>query len=283
MVEQERGVGGDVGLARVARVVAVALEEPDHLVLGVEEVGAAVVLRDRPVEGAVVGDREGGLVAVRIAGRARRGARVQAVAAVLVVGLPRRVGRPDQHVRVRRVVADHERDLARAAVVVAYQPGDVDAGDRGGRDRPRRRHAPVATIDQTRRRVGQAGGLGLGQARRRADVGLLQARAVALVVAQPVDVDVVGRGGRLDLEADRPADVDAHRRGVALDGRVAGPADLPGARRRARLLVLACDGVRARGHTGGGERSEKQGGRRKGEGQPRRHLVDHGLGWSGEA
>ena len=48
----------DVALARVARVVAVALEEPDHLVLGVEQVRAAVVLRDGPVERAVVGDRE---------------------------------------------------------------------------------------------------------------------------------------------------------------------------------------------------------------------------------
>ena len=122
VVEQEPGVGGDVGLARVARVVAVALEEPDHLVLGVEQVRAAVVLRDRPVEGAVVGDRERGLVALRVARRARRGARVQAVAAVLVVGLPRRVGGPDEHVRVRRVVADDEGDLARAAVVVAYEP-----------------------------------------------------------------------------------------------------------------------------------------------------------------
>ena len=241
------GVGGDVGLAGVAGVVAVALDEPDQLVLGVVEVGAPAVLRDRAVKRPVVGHRERALVGSRVPRRARRRARVEAVAAVPVVRLPSRIGRPHQQLRRARVVAHNERDLARPAGVVAHQPSDVDARDRRRRNGPRRRHRPVAAVDQTRRGVRKARRLALRQRRAGHDAGGLQARAVALVVAEPVDVDVVRSSRRLDLEPDRAALVDAHRRRVALDRRVAGARHLPRARRASRLLVLARERVGARG------------------------------------
>ena len=99
--------------------------------------------------------------------------------------------------------------------------------------------------------VVEAGRLGLGQRRRRLDRRDL-ARAVAAVVAHPVDVEaVVGRVG-VDLEVDGLALVDADVGGEALDVRVAGAADVPLARRGARLGVLADDRVLDRRVAGGG-------------------------------
>ena len=103
-------------------------------------------------------------------------------------------------------------------------------------------------------RVVQAGGLILGQARRRLDRGDL-AGAVAPVVAHPVDVEaVVGRVG-VHLEVDGLAVVDADVGGEPLDVRVARSVDVPFARRVPGLGVLADDRVLdrrvARGRHGG--------------------------------
>ena len=85
--------------------------------------------------------------------------------------------------------------------VVAHQVRDVHARDRGRRHRPRRRHPPVPAVDQTGRlRVGQARGLGLRQRRRRPQPRRHLPGTVALVVAQPKDVEVVVRRRRVDLE-----------------------------------------------------------------------------------
>jgi hypothetical protein len=91
--------------------------------------------------------------------------------------------------------------------------------------------------------------------------------AVAAVVAEAQDVEVVGAGGRLDLEVDRVALVDAHLRREALQRLVAVLVDLPLARRRAGLGVLAGDlighgrraGVRVRDGGAHGEHGEDDG------------------------
>ncbi len=205
--------------------------------------------------GPVVGDLVGRLVGRRVAGRAGDGADVEAVAAVAVVGLPGRVGRRHEHLRVARVVAHDEHDLAVAAGVVAHQVGDVDARDRRARNGPRTRDRPVAAVDQAGGRVGAAGGLGRRTGRRqvRGD----QTRAIAAVVPQAQDVDVVVRGRRLDLERDRLALVHALRRRVALDRGIAVAVDLPVGRVLAGLRVLAGHRVRH------GRRARRRVGRRR--------------------
>ena len=148
VLEQQRRAAVDVDARDVAHVVAVALEEADHRVLGAGEQprAAAVVLGG--------GERAGCRRPCRrpcrrrVAGRAGDGARVEAVAAVGVVGLPGRVGGLDEDVRVARVVAHDEHDVAVAAGVVADELRDVDAGDRRARDGPGRRLGPVAAVDQ---------------------------------------------------------------------------------------------------------------------------------------
>ena len=177
----------------VAHVVPVGLEEPDHRVLGVHEPAAAPAVVRRRVERPVVGDLDAPLYAVGLPGRAVRRARVEAVAAVGVVGLPRLVRRLEDDVGVARVVADDEQDLAAAAGVVADQVREVDA--RTPRSLGTAQDAdtrPVAAVDQARSAgVGQARGLGLRQRRRRRACRGDLAGTVALVVADPQDVDVV--------------------------------------------------------------------------------------------
>ena len=215
--------------AGVADVVPVLLEELDHRELGVEQPRLAAVV-EGGVPGPVVRDREGALVALRAAGRAdgvrvarerrrRLGPRalVEAVAAPGVVGLPGLVGGLVDDVRVAGVVADDEGDLALAAGVVAHQLGHVDARDRGGGHGPRSRDGPVAAVDQPRRGGAEAAGLCLGLRGRRLDVGGDQARPVTPVVAEPEDVDVPRRGGRLDLEVLGLTQVDAHGGAEPLD------------------------------------------------------------------
>ena len=140
--------------------------------------------------------------------------------------------------------------------VVAHQVGDVDARDRGGRDRPRRRDAPVAAVDQTGRGVVWQAGWVWGSVAVGLMPGLDDAGAVAPVVAEAEDVDVVVGRRRLDLERLRLADVDADLRRVALDRASPTPLDLPVAGRVAGQGVLARDRVghrrrtRARGRRG---------------------------------
>src|SRR4051794_18398958 len=151
-----------------------------------------------------------------------------------------------------RVVADDKEDLARAAGVVANEMRDVQPGDGVAGSGPGGRDAPVAAVDQAGRRVGQARGLRLRKRRGRPQAGSDQPGSVALVIAQPQDVDVVGLRRRLDLEVDRLADVDAHRRREALNGAVADAVDLPVARWIARLAVLASHRVDHRRSAGTG-------------------------------
>ena len=278
MVLQQRRVLVEVRLGDVAGVVAVLLEEADHLVLGVPEVGVAAVGREGSVPRAVVGNRVGGLVGLRIAGRAQRRALVEAVAAIVVVGLPGRVRGLQDHVRVARVIAHDEGNQAVAASVVAHEMGDVDARNRRARDRPRGRDAPVAAVHDARRLRREAGRLA---ARRHRHAGGDLARAVAAVVAQAQDVEVVGGGG-VDLEADRLPDVDAHLRREALNGGVAGAGDLPVGRRRAGLRVLARDrvgdGRRARVRGGMAARGQqRQRGRGSNEHEDQTPCDGHGL------
>src|SRR5438045_3271877 len=100
-------IGVDAG--PVLHVEAVRFEEPNRRVLGVEE-----EVR-RPVAGALAARRERPVVAHLVG--ARRRATIEAAAAVLVIGLPRRVVGLQQDVGLRRIVADEERDVARAARV----------------------------------------------------------------------------------------------------------------------------------------------------------------------
>ena len=78
--------------------------------------------------------------------------------------------------------------------------------------------------------------------RRRVHGGDL-AGAVPRVVPHPIDVEPVGRGGRVDLEADRAALVDADVSGEALDRGAARTSDAPLRLGVARLGVLTQDGV----------------------------------------
>ena len=136
-------VGIDAG--RVADVVPVALQPADHRVLGVEHrvLGRRATRRDRTV----VADRIG---TARIDARA---ADVEAVAAVLVVGLPRRVRRLKQQVRAAGVITHHEDDVALTGRAVGpHEMREVHARNRVRRDGPRCRDVPVAAIDQPRAR-----------------------------------------------------------------------------------------------------------------------------------
>src|SRR5262249_36092057 len=145
------------------------------------------------------------------------GADLQAVAAPGVVGLPGGVRRLEQQVGGALVGADDEVGGAGSAGVVARQPGEVQAAGGGRRDGPGGGHGPVAGVDQPGGGVGQGVGLVLLEDLGGRDGGD-QAGAVALVVAQPVDVDVVGGQRRVvDLERDGLAVVDADVGGEALD------------------------------------------------------------------
>ena len=147
-------VGVDAG--PVLDVVPVRLEPPHHRVFGVEQeaLGIVVARVERPVVAHLVG-------ASRIDART---AEVEAVAAVAVVGLPGRIGGLEEHVRLMRVVADDEDDVAGAAAgetaICARQLREVDARGRACRG-PERRRSPGAAVHEAGRIVCAAGGLGL--------------------------------------------------------------------------------------------------------------------------
>ena len=131
-------VGVDAG--GIADVVAVSLQEADHRILGAEEVGErGVVARgQRPVVAHLVRAAHRQIAAV-----------VQAAAAVVVVGLPGRVGGLEQQIGMSVVVADHEDDVAFAEdAVFARQLGDVNARHGRRRNVPRGRDSPVAGVDE---------------------------------------------------------------------------------------------------------------------------------------
>ena len=115
---------------------------------------------------------------------------------------------------------------------------DVHARHRIARHRPRRRHPPVAAVDQPRRGVRQTRRLGLRQRRGRPDPRRHLARPLPLVVPQPQNIDVVRSRRRLDLEPDRLTHIHAHRRREPLDRRIPDPAHLPIRRRITRQRIL---------------------------------------------
>ena len=145
VADQRAGpVGVDAG--RVADVVAVRLEPADHRVLGVEDPVLAAVDAAR-VERPVVADLVG---AARRAGRAD----VEAVAAVVVVGLPGGVRRLEAagpsapRRRARRRRCGSRRPCRRADEL-----GEVDARDRRRPARPT--SADTAQLPQSIRPVGR--------------------------------------------------------------------------------------------------------------------------------
>jgi hypothetical protein len=261
VVLQLGAAAGAVDVGEVADVVPVLLEEADHRVLVVH----------RRVAGRVVRGRERPVVADLVAAADDAVADVEAGAAEGVVGLPGLVRGLEEHRRVPLVVAHDEVDVAVAVDAVAHEMGDVEPGDGGRRDRPGGRLGPVAAVGQAARRLGQAGRL---QGRRRCRERRDQPRAVALVVADPEDVDVVraadrgaGRIRVVDLEVDGLPVVDADLGREALQRRVAGAADLPDAGRLAGLRVLADDRV------GAGTAGIRRGGSAGDRADPRR--ADH--------
>lgn len=237
----------------------------DHREFGVERPVSALV--DVTVlEGSVVRDRPRLCLRGRVAtGCARRTADVALVEAVAfvdagslrvgdprwvvgVVGLPRGVRGLVDDLGRAAIVTDHERNLARAAGVVADQERYVETGDGVARHLPGRGCRPVPTIDQsggwTATGIDLTCRLGLGEADRRQDVRCPLSAAETLVVAQPEDVDVPGGDVRgVNLEVDGLSDIDAHRSGEALDGRIAdavvGDAQGSVGDGRTRLQVLA--------------------------------------------
>ena len=118
-------VAREIGGAQVADVVAVRFEKAHHRVLGAEHEAARVAVAPG-VERTVVAQ----FVRARgtRSGRRRRAADVEAVAAVRVVGLPRRVRRLHDHVGRARVVAHDEEEVAGARPVVAHGFREIDAG-----------------------------------------------------------------------------------------------------------------------------------------------------------
>ena len=104
---------GEISRCHVADVVAVSLEPAHHRVFAAEHEAARVAVAAR-VERPVVAERRRAARPARHAGSAL----VEAVAAVLVIGLPRRIGRLHDQVRRARVVPHDEEDMAGAAVGV---------------------------------------------------------------------------------------------------------------------------------------------------------------------
>src|SRR5262249_7950510 len=105
---------GDIHAAGIAQVIPVLLQKTNHVVLGVHEPAAAAVIQ-RGVPWPVVGNLRGTFVGRRAPRWAVACARVQAVAALAVIGLPGLVVGLEQNVRMTRVIADDERNEAAIA------------------------------------------------------------------------------------------------------------------------------------------------------------------------
>src|SRR5262249_49119512 len=121
------------------------------------------------------------------------------------------------------------RNEAAAATVIADHMRQVQTGDSVARHRPGCRHVPVAAVDKPGAGSAvQARGLGLRWLDGWGHVADDLAGPVALVVADPQDVAVLGPRPRfVDLERSVSPPVHAHRRGEALHRRAPDTAPLP--------------------------------------------------------
>ncbi len=237
VVQQFGSAAIGVDSCDVRHVVAVRLEPMDgrdllaeHEVLGAGIETHAVAGRDRTVVADLVG------AAVRFAG----GAAVQAVAAPAVVGVPGGVARLEHDVVQGTVVAHDEGNVVLAGdAVLPDEVRDVDARDGGRRDRPRRGDAPVSRIDQSdggvddRRRLDRRGLLERGD----------QARAESAVIPQPIDVDPVTRGRRVDLERNHLPAIDADVGRESFDRRGTAVGEVPLGAGVARQKILLHDEI----------------------------------------
>ena len=79
--------------------------------------------------------------------------------------------------------------------------------------------SPVTAINKTRCRVTQTSRLNLRQANRRVYCSYFS-RAATGVIAEPIDIDAVGRCNGVDFERDRLATIHANVRGESLDARI---------------------------------------------------------------
>ena len=144
------------------------------------------------------------------------------------------------------IIPDDEDDVAVPSRIAPYQMSDVDPGSRVRRDLPGRRNGPVATIDQVRRVIRNAGGLRLGKRHRGGKGGYL-ASAIPAVIPDAIDIDGVDRRVRVDFEEDSLALVHADVSGKTLDRQIARAAYIPLARGVPWLRIFADDVVRHRG------------------------------------
>ena len=140
--------------------------------------------------------------------------------------------------------------------------GKVNSRHRIRRHLPRRRYCPVAAIEQLSRCIDKTGRLRLRKLCRRCYRCNL-ACAVALVVAQSIDINGVRPGVCGYLEKHRVAGVDADIGSVALYRVIAGSSrfDVPYAVVHAGKAIFGDDGVRRRAALGlpsNGESNDRQ-------------------------
>ena len=134
---------------------------------------------------------------------------------VIVVGGPGRIGGLEQNLRVPFVIAHDKRDVTRSCdAVVAHEPGDVNSGNGVSGDTPGCRDGPIAAVDQGSGRIvrtridAEAGWLRRSRRREIRNVSD-ETCAIAAVIAEAVDVNVIVADGCLDFEGNGLAVVDA--------------------------------------------------------------------------
>ena len=260
---QRAAVAIGVDASLVFDVEPVGFQPARHRVFGVEH-----IVR-RAVSAALAARRERPVVTHLVA--ARRASQIQAVPPVLVVGLPRRIAGLQHDIGLRRIVADHEWNVTRAAVVGPDQPGDVDAGDGGCRHVPRSGDGPVAAVVEGGGGVGETRGLVLPR-----DSGNRRdfSRAVSLIVAEPINIDREARGGGRHFEGDRSALVHADIGRKPLNRGVARSGDVPFRPGVARQLVLSRNRIARLGRDARPRDLQPEGDREENRGEADRQASD---------
>src|SRR5207253_3996162 len=79
---------------------------------------------------------------------ARSVPKVEAIASVLVISLPTRIGSFEYEVRGPTIVPDDEKNMAGSSGVLTHQLGKVDASGRVRRHSPGSGHSPVSVIHE---------------------------------------------------------------------------------------------------------------------------------------